>query len=99
MSVHMRFHAALPATALFAAIVIVLSAVSFGQDSGINLALHANSNARAADIGLPAYPGAALFKDTDNHSAADLGLTLGDFHFSMLAVNYVTGDSPVNERV
>jgi hypothetical protein len=93
MSVHMRFHAALPATALFAAIVIVLSAVSFGQDSGINLALHANSNARAADIGLPAYPGATLFKDTDNDSAADLGLTLGDFHFSLLAVNYVTSDS------
>jgi hypothetical protein len=93
MSVHMRFHAALPATALFAAIVIVLNAVSFGQDSGVNLALHANSHASAADIGLPAYPGATLFKDTDNDSAADLGLTLGDFHFSLLAVNYVTSDS------
>ena len=94
MSVHMRFHAALPATALFAAVVIFSSTVSFGQDSGVNLALHANSHASAADIGLPAYPGAALFKDTDNDSAADLGLTLGDFHFSMLAVNYVTSDSP-----
>jgi hypothetical protein len=71
-----------------------LSAVSFGQDSGINLALHANSHASAADIGLPAYPGATLFKDTDNDSAADLGLTLGDFHFSLMAVNYVTSDSP-----
>jgi hypothetical protein len=45
-------------------------------------------------IGLSAYPGATLFKDTDNDSAADLGLTLGDFHFSLLAVNYVTSDSP-----
>jgi hypothetical protein len=71
-----------------------LSAVSFGQDSGINLALHANSRASAADIGLPAYPGATLFKDTDNDSAADLGPTLGDFHFSLMAANYVTSDSP-----
>jgi hypothetical protein len=94
MSVHIRFFAALPATALFAAIPIVLKAVSFGQDSGINLALHANSHASAADIGLPAYPGATLFKDTGNDSAADLGLTLGDVHFSLLAVNYVTSDSP-----
>jgi hypothetical protein len=94
MSVHMRFPAALPAAAVFAAIVIVLSAGSFGQDSGVNLALHANSHASAADVGLPAYPGATIFKDTDNDSAADLGLTLGDFHFSLLAVNYVTSDSP-----
>jgi hypothetical protein len=44
--------------------------------------------------GLPAYPGANLYKDADNNTAADLGLTVGDFHFSLMAVNYVTSDSP-----
>jgi hypothetical protein len=94
MFVRIRFFAALMATALFAVTLFSASAVSFGQNSGVNLALHANSHASAADVGLPAYPGAALFKDTDNDSAADLGLTLDDFHFSLIAVNYVTSDSP-----
>jgi hypothetical protein len=94
MFVRNRFFVALLATALFAAVLLFDSAVSFGQNSGVNLALHANSHASAADVGLPAYPGATLFKDTDSDSAADLGLTLGDFHFSLMAVNYVTSDSP-----
>jgi hypothetical protein len=94
MSVRIRFFAVFLITALFAVIPFFDSAVSFGQDSGVNLALHANSHASAADVGLPAYPGATLFKDTDNDSAADLGLTLNDFHFSLMAVNYVTSDSP-----
>lgn len=67
---------------------------SLAQNSGVDLALHVNSNASAAKIGLPAYPGAAFYKDSDNDSAADLGLTFNDFHFSLLAANYVTGDSP-----
>jgi hypothetical protein len=82
------------ATVLVAAILLGNGAASLGQDSGINLALHANSHARAADVGLPAYPGATLNKADGNDAAADLGLTAGDFHFSLLAVNYVTGDSP-----
>ena len=94
MSMRIRFFAALPATALFATMPFFDSAISFGQNSDVNLALHANSHASAADVGLPAYPGATLFKDTDNDSAADLGLTLGDFHFRLMAVNYVTSDSP-----
>ena len=35
---------------------------SLAQNSGVDLALHANSNASAAKIGLPAYPGAAFYK-------------------------------------
>jgi len=95
MSVPIRFFSALPAVVLSAAIILFCgSAASFAQDSGVNLALHANSHASAANIGLPVYPGATLYKDADNNSAADLGLTMGDFHFSLLAVNYVTSDSP-----
>jgi len=92
--VHIRVFSALAATVLFAASLFCDSGVSFGQNSDVNLALHANSHASAADIGLPAYPGANLYKDADNNTAADLGLTVGDFHFSLMAVNYVTSDSP-----
>jgi hypothetical protein len=94
MPVRIRFFPALAAVTLFANFLFLSSAVSGAQNSGVNLALHANSNARAADIGLPVYPGATLYKDKDNDAGADLGLTFNDFHFSLLAVNYLTSDSP-----
>ena len=94
MPARIRFFPALAVVILFANFLFLGSAASVGQNSGVNLALHANSHASAADIGLPAYPGATLYKDTDNDSGADLGLTLNDLHFSLLAVNYVTSDSP-----
>jgi hypothetical protein len=92
MSSHLRLFPSLPATVLSAAILLAGGAVARGQDSGINLALHANSHTKAADIGLPAYPGSTLYKDDGNDSGADLGLTAGDFHFALLSVNYVTSD-------
>jgi hypothetical protein len=78
----------------FAAAVISGSAASPAQNSGFNLDLHADSHAKAADIGLPAYPGATPFKNADNDGSADLGLAFGDFHFLLKAASYVTGDSP-----
>jgi hypothetical protein len=77
-----------------ATILLCGSVLSFAQKSGINLAAHANSQASAADVGLPAYPGATLYNVAYNDSAADLGLILNDFHFSLIAVNYATHDSP-----
>jgi endonuclease YncB( thermonuclease family) len=87
---------------MFAVVAVFAGTALFAQDSsssdsGLNLALHANSHATAADIGLPEYPGAKLYKDPnnkDNDSSADIGLTFGDFHFRVQAVSYVTGDSP-----
>lgn len=73
------------------------SAISLGQNSSTKLELHANSHASAARIGLPVYPGATLYKDGDNDSGGDLGLSVGDFHLSLMAVNYETKNSP--ERV
>jgi hypothetical protein len=88
----------LPLSSLLALLgAIVFSSAgeaSLAQNSGVDLALHANSNASAVKIGLPAYPGATFYKDADNDSAADLGLTINEFHFSLLAANYVTSDSP-----
>jgi hypothetical protein len=91
MSKRVPFISVLEAIILLAAILFFECAEFHGQNSDVNLALHAKSHASAADIGLPAYPGATLYKDGDN-SAADLGLTAGDFHFSLLAVNYITSD-------
>jgi hypothetical protein len=85
---------ALSAFGLCAAILFCGGTASFAQNSDDGLELHANSHAKAADIGLPAYPGATLYKDTDNDSAVDLGLNLGDFHFTLKAANYVSSDSP-----
>jgi hypothetical protein len=75
--------------------VLLLAGSSFcvAQDSGFSLDLHANSHATAKDIGLPDYPGAKPYKDGDNDSAADLGMSFKDFHFKLLAASYVSGDS------
>jgi hypothetical protein len=96
MFVRIRSFRVLPVVALFAAILFCPSRALIGQDSDVNLALHAHSHASAAEAGLPAYPGATLYKD-DHDTSADLGVTVGDFHMSLIAVKYVTSDSP--ERV
>jgi hypothetical protein len=83
--------------AVFLAFVSLGGAAAHAQDSDGGLELHANSHASAADIGLPAYPGATLYKDSDDDAAVDLGLTLGDFHFDMKAANYTSSDTP--ERI
>lgn len=65
------------------------------KDDGVNLELHANGHATAAEIGLRVYPGATLYKDPnskDNDSQADLGFTFGSFHMEVIAVSYVTHD-------
>jgi len=63
------------------------SAASSAQNSDDGLGLHAKHHASAADIGLPVYPGATLYQDSDNDSAVDLGFNLGDYHFTLKAAN------------
>ena len=86
--------AVLSVVALFATTLSFGSAASLAQNSDFNLDLHANSHTTAADIGVPAYPGATLAKDKDNDGAVDMGFTFGDTHFMLKAASYVTGDSP-----
>jgi hypothetical protein len=82
-----------PAIVLMAG--VSFSGPSFGQNSDVNLNVHANSHATAKDIGLPAYPGATPFKDKDSDSSsADLLFLLNSFHFSLKAASYVTTDPP-----
>lgn len=76
-------------------------ALSFAQNSDVNLSLHAKSQATAADIGLPVYPGATLYRapddagKKDNDSSLDIGFALGDFHLSVIVVSYETSASPM----
>ena len=91
---------------LAAAVVVMygcgmcLAQDSSGKDSDLNLALHANSHATAADVGLPKYPGATPYRvggaggDKDNDSSLDMGLAFGDFHLSVIVASYETSDSP-----
>jgi hypothetical protein len=86
--------AAVPFLGLLAAIFFGGGAASVAQNSDVNLALHANSHTTAADIGVPAYPGAKAYKKPDSDSSVDLGFTLGDTNFRLMAADYVTTDSP-----
>jgi hypothetical protein len=87
-----RFVFPLRAAAL-GALFLTVSISTIAQDKGFSLDLHANSHATAKDIGLPDYPGAKPYKDGDNESSADLGMSFKDFHFKLLAASYVSGDS------
>jgi hypothetical protein len=90
--VNNRFRFPVQAAALGAfCLAVTLSCVA--QDNGINLDLHANAKATPKDIGLPAYPGAKPWKENDNDSAANLGLSFKDFHFTLMAASFETADS------
>ncbi len=84
--------AVIPAIVLMGAFSFTLSII--GQNSDFNLNMHANSHVTAKDIGLPVYPGAMPFKDTDSDSSSgDLLFLLNSFHFSVKAASFVTTDS------
>jgi hypothetical protein len=81
------------------AMVVALGGVlCLGQDSGFHLNVNAESHATAAQVGLPMYPGATVFKekdkDKDEDSGADIGFAMGDFHFALKVAAYVSVDSP-----
>jgi hypothetical protein len=76
------------------AVVLLLGGTNaVAQNSDFKMELHANKNARAAEIGLPAYPGATLAIEKDNDNSADLGFTFGETHFRIMIAKYVTTDS------
>ena len=53
-----------------------------------------NDNADASTIGLTIYPGSVPAKDGDNdHDAADVNMSFGDFHLGVKAAGYQTEDS------
>jgi hypothetical protein len=78
-----------------AAILSLTSHPSMAQDSNSGMELHANGRATAAEVGLPAYPGAKLYKEPGSDSGAvDMGVTFGNFHFRIVAASYLTDATP-----
>ena len=51
--------------ALLGTLLIFGGSLTPAQNSGRGFELHANGNARAADVGLPLYPRSKLFKSVD----------------------------------
>jgi len=97
MRLSFRYPRTIPLLASFAALLLMGRGAALAQSSDFKLELHANKNVSAAEIGLPAYPGATLVKEADNDNTADFGFTFGDTHFRIMAAKYVTTDTP--ERV
>lgn len=47
----------------------------------------------AADVGLPAYPGAQLVTDDDNHKSADVHMGFGEWEMRVQVASYSTPDN------
>ncbi|MFT4114875.1 hypothetical protein [Silvibacterium sp.] len=78
-----------------AAMVCLSIVTASAQDKGFQMEMHARGDAPSSKMGLPDYPGAKLDKSSSNDSAGvDMGLSVGSFHFSVVAAGYTTADSP-----
>lgn len=56
--------------------------------------LHVNTDqTTAADLGLPAYPGATVTQGDGDHKSADVHLGFGEWELRVRAVSYQTSDS------
>lgn len=70
-----------------------------GDDKSVQIdtpfgGVHVNTNqTSAADLGLPAYPGADLVKDDDKHQSADVHMGFGEWQLRVRAVSYESSDS------
>ena len=70
-----------------------------GEDKNVQVdtpfgGVHVNTNqTTAADLGLPAYPGAKEVTDDDKHKSADVHLGFGEWELRVRAVSYETSDS------
>jgi hypothetical protein len=84
----------IPAMALLATCLAFGGQTSSAQNKDFNLEVHANSHASAKDVGLPAYPGATLVKESNDDSNADLGFAFGKTRFRLVVAKYTTSDSP-----
>ena len=69
-----------------------------GEDKNVQVdtpfgGVHVNTNqTSAADLGLPAYPGATQVADDDKHKSADVHLGFGEWELRVRAVSYGTPD-------
>jgi hypothetical protein len=94
-------------TASVAALALLLSAGcriqvdkdKDGRDKNVKIdtpmgGLHVRADeTAAADVGLPAYPGAHIAPDKDGDKSADVHLGFGEWQLRVKVVTYVTSDS------
>jgi hypothetical protein len=70
-----------------------------GEDKNVQVdtpfgGIHVNSDqTTAADLGLPAYPGAQIATDKDNDKSADIHMGFGEWEMRVMVVNYSSPDS------
>lgn len=70
-----------------------------GKDKNVKIdtplgGLHVRTNqTSAADVGLPAYPGAQISTDSDGDKAADVHMGFGEWQLRVKVVTYTTPDS------
>jgi len=70
-----------------------------GEDKNVQIdmpfgGIHVNTDqTSAADLGLPAYPGAEIVKDKDNDKSADVHMGFGEWEMRVKVVSYSTPDS------
>lgn len=70
-----------------------------GQEKNVQVdtpfgGMHINTNQlTAADLGLPAYPGATIVTDDENKQSADIHMGFGEWQMRVRAISYATADS------
>ncbi len=70
-----------------------------GQDAGVQVdtpfgGVHVHTGQiKAADLGLPEYPGAQLAKGRDGQDSADVDMGFGDWQLHVRTASYQTGDA------
>jgi hypothetical protein len=70
-----------------------------GEDKHVQIdmpfgGIHVNTDeTTAADLGLPAYPGAQAVNGDDNHKSADVHMGFGEWEMRVKVVSYSTPDS------
>jgi hypothetical protein len=70
-----------------------------GQEKNVQVdtpfgGVHVNTDQTTAeDLGLPAYPGAQMVKDKDDHQSADVHMGFGEWELRVRAVSYETPDN------
>jgi hypothetical protein len=70
-----------------------------GEDQKVQVdmpfgSIHVNADQiTAADLGLPAYPGAQAVKSDDKHKSADVHLGFGEWEMRVRVVSFATPDS------
>ncbi len=87
------------AAALAVGCAVSVDKAKNGDDKNVKIdtplgGIHVSSDdTKAADIGLPVYPGAKIAAKTDGDKSADIHLGFGDWQFRLKVVKYQTSDS------